>query len=227
MGSRDDAERAAQAEQLGCATLVDAMGRVHRHRAHILAMTSPDPSRVLFGPAATLAYLPYRDDLSQAGVGFGELFYEAVGQAPAGRVLVLSSGGYPEASHGGGTKLCRVAHHNLSGVLADGRLRDFDELRHLGFATWCRGEATHWGGDIAMPSIAGVPVEIAGVCVTPGDYVFADASGAVVIPHASVDRVLEEARTVAAEDTEAAARIRDEALPRPGSGAASQDARTR
>jgi regulator of RNase E activity RraA len=214
MGSSDDRARAAQAEQLGCATLVDAMGRVHNHRAHILSLTGPDPSKALFGPAATVQYMPYRDDLPRPEADFGELFYRAVGQSPAGRVLVLSSGGYPDVSHGGGTKLSRVAHHGLAGVLADGRLRDFDELRRHGFAAWCRGEATHWGGETVMPFAADLTVEVAGVCVTPGDYVFADAAGAVVIPRASLDRVLEEARAVAAEDEEAAARIRDEHLPR-------------
>ncbi|MHA7173921.1 RraA family protein [Arthrobacter monumenti] len=107
--------------QLSCASLVDAMGRIHTHRAHILPLASPDPVRRLFGPAATIAYLPYRDDLPQTLTGFGALFHQAVGEEPGGRVLVLSSGGYPEASHGSGTKLSRVANLDLAGVLADGR----------------------------------------------------------------------------------------------------------
>lgn len=67
------------------------MGRTHTHRAHILPFTSPDPSRPLFGPAATIAYVPYRDDLSQTD--FARLFYEAAGPDPGGHVLILSSGG--------------------------------------------------------------------------------------------------------------------------------------
>lgn len=35
------------------------------------------------------------------------LSHEAVGEHPHGRVLVLSSGGHPEASHGGGITLSR------------------------------------------------------------------------------------------------------------------------
>ncbi|WP_314177850.1 RraA family protein [Streptomyces winkii] len=214
MSSENDVDLAARAARLGSANLVDAMGRVHGHRAHVLALASPDPARPLFGPAVTLAYLPYRDDLPQSTEGFTELFYEAIGPSPSGHVLVLSSGGYPDASHGGGTKLSRVAHHGLAGVLADGRLRDFGELRDHGFATWCRGEATRWGGDTVMPYAAGVAVEVAGVCVIPGDYVFADAAGAVVIPKASLDRVLRVAAEIEAEDAESASRIREERLPR-------------
>ncbi|MGH4000109.1 MAG: hypothetical protein ACRDTJ_21920 [Pseudonocardiaceae bacterium] len=84
-------------------------------------MTSPDPTRPLFGPAVTVAYVPYRDDLPQTETGFAGLFYEAIGQTSSGRALVLSSGDYPDASHGGGTKLSRVGHHHLDGVLADRR----------------------------------------------------------------------------------------------------------
>ena len=186
-------------DQVSCASLVDAMGRVHSHRAHILGLVSPAPRR-LFGPAATLAYLPYRDDLPQTGIGFGPLFYEALGSSPNGAVLVLSSGGYTDAAHGGGTKLSRLVHTRAAGVLADGRLRDFDELGGYAFATWCRGETTRWGGDTIMPFAANVAVEVGGVSVVPGDYVYADASGAVIIPSASLQQVLDEARKVEAED---------------------------
>lgn len=213
----DDAVGAHDAAlaQVSCASLVDAMGRLHDHRAHLLPLVSPDPSRRLFGPAVTIAYLPTRDDLPEAGLGFASLFDEAIADEPAGKVLVLSSGGHPEVSHGGGTKLSRLHHHGLAGVLADGRLRDFDELREHRFATWCRGEATRWGGDTVMPFAANVAIEVGGVCLTPGDHVYADASGAVVIPADSLGRVLDEAREIEAEDARSAAEIRRAALAEP------------
>ncbi|WP_331744921.1 hypothetical protein OG762_51280 (plasmid) [Streptomyces sp. NBC_01136] len=100
------------------------------------------------------------------------------GRAPTpGQVLVLSSGGYPDVSHGGGTKLSRGDGHGLAGVLADGRLRDFDQLRGYSFATWSRGEAVPRGGDTVMPHDFGITVEISGVCVNSGDYVYMDNAG--------------------------------------------------
>jgi regulator of RNase E activity RraA len=202
--------RAVRAAELGSAALVDAMGRVHIHRAHILALASPDPTRPLFGPAVTIAFLPYRDDLPESQLGFADLFYEAIGEDPNGRVLVLSSGGYPDASHSGGTKLSRVHNNRLAGVLTDGRLRDFDELRRYDFATWCRGEATRWGGETVMPYAANIAVEVGGVLITPGDYVYADSAGAVVIPAGSLDRVLDEASKIDDEDRESLEQIRNE-----------------
>jgi regulator of RNase E activity RraA len=196
-------------DRVACASLVDAMGRIHSHRAHILSLVSPAPRR-LFGPVATIAYLPYRDDLPQTELGFGVLFQQAVGQSPGGTVLVLSSGGYPDASHGGGTKLSRLQYTGAAGVLADGRLRDFEQLGGYAFATWCRGEATRWGGDTVMPFAANVPVEIDGVCVVPGDYVYADATGAVVIPRASLQQVIDGALSVEAEDARSLEEIANE-----------------
>ncbi|MFG3142849.1 RraA family protein [Streptomyces sp. NPDC048211] len=205
-----------QLAALGCAALVDAMGRVHRHRSYVLPLVSPDPGSYLFGPAATLSYMPYRDDVEQASETFADFFYRAVEDSPAEKVLVLSSGGYPDVSHGGGTKLSRVANHGLAGVLADGRLRDFGELGGYGFSTWCRGESVRWGGDTVMPYAAGVTVEFGGVCVVPGDYVFADASGAVVIPRRSLTRVLAEAHQVVTEDAGFVEMIRAERNPFSG-----------
>lgn len=210
MGDENGTDRAALATELGCAALVDAMGRLHRHRAHLLPLVSPDPTRPVFGPAVTVAFLPYRDDLPQTDLGFAALFYQAVGPDPGGKVLVLSSGGHPDVSHAGGTKLSRVGNHGLAGVVADGRLRDFAQLRDYGFGVWCRGEATRWGGDTVMPYAANIAVEIDGVCLVPGDYVYADAAGAVVIPAASLNEVLAEARRVEAEDAEFIDRIRTE-----------------
>jgi regulator of RNase E activity RraA len=196
-------------DRVACASLVDAMGRLHSHRAHILSLVSPRPRR-LFGPVATIAYLPYRDDLRETELGFATLFRQAIGDSTAGIVLVLSSGGFPDASHGGGTKLSRLQHYGVAGALVDGRLRDFEQLGEYSFATWCRGEATRWGGDTVMPFAANVAVEIGGACVIPGDYLYADATGGVVIPRASLGRVIEEALSIEAEDARALEEIATE-----------------
>lgn len=195
-----------RARRVGCAPLVDAMGRTHQHRAHLPALRSPAPDRVLFGPAITMQYLPTRDDLPETDLGFGDVLAKAVRDAPEGAVLVLGSGGYPDISHAGGVKLSRVSRHGLAGVLADGLLRDFAELAEMDLATWCRGEAVRWGGDSVMPYAANVALEVAGVTVVPGDYVYVDAAGGVVVPAPSLEAVLAEAGRIVAEDE----RMRDD-----------------
>ena len=131
---------------------------------------------------------------------------------------MLASNGYTEASMGGGTKLSRLQNHRCAGVITDGRLRDFDELARYDFAAYCSGEATKWGGGEVTPFQANVPVVLSGVGVVPGQYVFADSSGAVVIPDGQLEEVLAGARTMTADDARYIEEIRSERLggERPG-----------
>src|SRR5688572_18608603 len=184
------------------------MGRLHRHRCHILDLVSPTPGRILFGPAVTISYFPSCSAaLDPKRYNLATLFYEAVGDDPAGKVLVLASNGFADVSMGGGTKLFRLQEHGLAGVLTDGRLRDFGELAGYDFAAYCSGEATRWGGDEVTPFQANVPVVLDRVGVTPGQYVYADSSGAVVIPEGQLEEVLAEARRIVADDERSRADI--------------------
>jgi regulator of RNase E activity RraA len=202
-------------EGLKTADLVDAMGRLHRHRCHLLDLVSPTPGRVLFGPAVTISYFPSCSvGLDPERYNLANLFYEAVGDEPEGKVVVLASNGYTDVSMGGGTKLSRLQQHGCAGVLTDARLRDFDELASYDFAAYCSGEATKWGGGEVTPFQANVPVVLSGVGVIPGFYVFADSSGAVVIPDQQVEVVVAGARAVEAEDAGSRKEIGRERLPR-------------
>ncbi len=203
-------------EGLATADLVDAIGRLHRHRCHILDLVSPTPGRVLFGPAVTISYFPSCSvALDPERYNLANLFYEAVGDEPEGKVVVLASNGYTDSSMGGGTKLSRLQVHGCAGVITDGRLRDFDELARYDFAAYCSGEATKWGGGEVTAFQANVPVVLSGVGVFPGFYVFADSSGAVVIPDTQIDDVLAGARAVNDEDAGFREQIATERLGAP------------
>ena len=213
-------DRVAALSELKSADLVDAVGRVHRHRCHLLDLMSPTPGRVLFGPAAVISYFPSCSvALDPQRYNFANMFYEAVGDQPEGKVLVLASNGYTNTSMGGGTKLFRLQEHGLAGVLTDGRLRDFEELAGYDFSAYCSGEATRWGGDVVTPFQVNVPVVVGGVGMLPGQYIYADAAGAVVFPEGEVDEVLDEARKIAAQDKGYRARIAGETTSRPSAGA--------
>jgi regulator of RNase E activity RraA len=138
----------ALASRMRTADIVDAMGRLHRHRCHLLDLVVPTSGRRLFGPVVTINYFPAcRAARQPEHHTFSRLFYQAIEDGAEGHVLVLASNGYTDASLGGGTKISRVQNHWLAGVLADARLRDFAELEHYDLAIYCRGETTRWGGD--------------------------------------------------------------------------------
>ena len=177
----------------------------------MLDLVSPTPGRTLFGQAVTISYFPTCEmALDPAEHNFASLFYRAIGDDGVGKVLVLASNGHADTSLGGGTKMSRAHNHGMAGILTDGRLRDFSELANYDMAVYCSGEATRWGGDSVTPFQANVPVVLSGIGVMPGAYVFADASGAVVIPEQQILEVLEGALAVRQEDADAMSSIKVE-----------------
>ena len=201
----------AMLDRVSCSSIVDAMAARHSHPAHILDLVSPTPGAVLFGRAVTIRFLPTRRDIQHpVDNDFASLFYRAIAEGGVGAVLVMSNGGHPDAALGGGRKLSRLRHNGLAGVLADGRLRDFSDLSEYGFATYCRGETVRQGGSLVMPAAANVPVEVSGVTVLPGDYVYADSSGAVIVPAGDIWEILAAAAESEERDAASAERMRSE-----------------
>lgn len=183
---------------LGVADVVDAMATVYPHRAHIIELDSPDPERVLIGPALTISFLPVRKDLMDAEKhSLGPAIYRAISKRdPKGAVLVMASNGYTHTSLGGGTKLSRLENLGMAGILADGMLRDYEELNSYSFATYCQGETVRAGGNEIQPYLADVPVAVGGLTVVPGDVIFAKGSTAVVIPGSKAETILTQARGI-------------------------------
>jgi regulator of RNase E activity RraA len=98
----------------------------------------------------------------------------------------------------------------MAGVLTDARLRDFVEIIELGLVAYCRGETVLAVRAELMPYEAGVPVTIDGVAVAPGDWIYGDGSGLVVIPGGEVRAILDAALEREDADAAEAARIRAE-----------------
>lgn len=199
------------AAEVSCSAICDAMMRRHVHRAHIVDLVSPAPERWMLGPAVTMRFMPLRADLLDPAVhDFSAMLDRAVaGRDPAGCVLAVSSWGHPDQPVAGGKKLSRLANLGLAGLVADARLRDWDEVVDLGLGAWCRGETVRQGGEAIMPWDAGVPVAIGGVTVTPGDWIYADRAGAVVIPAPDLREILEEAARIEERDAAEVARMRE------------------
>jgi len=199
-------------KDLMAADIVDALMKTFQHKAHILNLISPTPERVLFGKAVTISFMPVRKDLMDEKVhSLGPAFYKSIqNYDPKDKVLVMASNGHSDISLGGGTKLSRVRNHQLSGVLCDGRLRDFDELSSYDIAVYCKGETTRAGGNMIQPYLTDVPVTVDGVTIVPGDYIYADSSGAAVIPEKDLEKILKLAHMIIQKTSNAAEAMKSE-----------------
>jgi len=105
---------------------------------------------------------------------------EAIDEAPQGSVIVIDAGGVGPAVWGELATYSSL-EKKIAGVVIDGAIRDVPEIRKVKFPAFAR---------IIMPTAGepkgfgemGVPVEVGGVRVFPGDWVFGDDDGVVVIP---------------------------------------------
>lgn len=189
------------------ASLSDAVRRLHGHRAHVLDLVSPT-RRVLFGPAVTMAFGPLRSDVDEASVSFVRALDAAMGADGVGAVVVMASYGLPDAAVAGGIRLAHLENRGAAGLLTDGRLRDFAEAHEFKLTAYCRGETPVAGSSESMPIGWDVPVVVGGVTVYPGDFLYCDAAGAVVVPAADVARVVEAAVAIGEKDAQRLAKAR-------------------
>ncbi len=107
-------------------------------------------------------------------------FVKAMVDSPGeGRVLVVDGGGSLRQALVGGNLAAAAAKNGWAGVLVDGAVRDVAELRAA--AVGIRALAL-----VPMPTVkrqqgqTGVAVQIQGVPVQPGDWLYADADGMVL-----------------------------------------------
>jgi regulator of RNase E activity RraA len=196
----EDARMAHDIEGLTSASICDALAKRHDHRAHILDLITPTPGEVLFGQAATMRFFPNRRDHHSGADRFDQLLEAVTG---TGHVLVLGCGGHEDQALAGGKKVARIEAAGFTGLLTDGRLRDLEEIAGFDLVAYCGGETVRAAGDEVTPLAANVPVEVDGVGVLPGDWIYADAAGAVVIPAGDLDAVLADAHLIEEKDAAA------------------------
>ena len=74
--------------------------------------------------------------------------------------------------------------------MIDGLVRDVHKIQELGFPVFAAGIKPVDSKGRGIVIDYNVPVECGGVTVNPGDIIFADYDGVVVIPYAASEEVL-------------------------------------
>ena len=106
---------------------------------------------------------------------------EAIEAANPGDILVIDNGGRGDSNSFGGIAAFSASHRGLRGCVIDGGTRDVDEMDALHFPVYGKGTInTSVRGRIGFEGY-GLPMELGGVTVRPGDYLFADVNGIVVV----------------------------------------------
>jgi regulator of ribonuclease activity A len=96
-----------------------------------------------------------------------------------GAVLVVDGGGSLRRALVGGNIAASAAQNGWAGVLVHGAVRDVAELNACDVGLLALG-LVPMPTDRKTPGEVDVPLQIAGVWVRPGDWLYADADGIVV-----------------------------------------------
>jgi len=161
-------------------------------------LRGPKPLRAgqrrVVGPAFTLRFVPAREDLATPESWSSPTSTRgAIESMPPGCIAVVDAMGVTDAGIFGDILCQRMRVRGVAGLVTDGVVRDAAGVLQTELAVWCAGVA-------APPSVAGLtfvgwqePIGCGGVAVFPEDAIVADDDGAVVIPRALIDEVVETA----------------------------------
>ena len=132
--------------------------------------------------------------------------HRAIAGAPESVVIVADVQGGQEAAHCGDVLVRAARARGVDGIVLDGSIRDRAEIRALRYPVFHRGTSPR-GPSKRVAGEVGVPIELLGVTVRPGDVVLADDDGLVVVPAADVGDVLAAATAIAERERGYEARL--------------------
>jgi len=139
----------------------------------------------MLGPAVTVK-------MTAAGLTKSKyhLGVTAIATANAGDVIVIDNGGRLDTSCWGGILANGAKMKGISGVAIDGACRDLDDCVECDFNVYARGTVVATARGRIMEESTNTMIQFGGVQVRPGDIVFGDKSGVVIIPIERLDDVL-------------------------------------
>lgn len=198
-----------QLAEYDTALLANLLRFVDSTPTHLMYMSSDIHSLIPdVGPTVGIAMTCELDSSSPDHEGDGNTdgFWEQIAQMEAGDVptvwVVSCVGSRPrhECVMGDGMGKALMAA-DCVGVVTDGGVRDLPGLRSIGFGAYGSGVTIHHC-KLRVRSI-GVPVDIGGITVNPGDVMHANTEGVIRIPIGAIPALLKQAPAYRAFEHEA------------------------
>jgi len=124
----------------------------------------------------------------------------AIEAARAGDILVIEHHSRTDCAGWGGLLSRAAMVKGIPGVIVDGMCRDIDESRELGFTVFARGVIPATARGRIIETGFNCPITVGSVVVNPGDWVIADGSGVVFLPHQNVEAILTQAEQLVARE---------------------------
>ena len=199
--THDMCARYRRLNSAGVNYVLDEMG--HPHQCLSLRIRPLQPDWVVAGPAFTIKWTAEtRHPVELAQQKEGPNLFSIVDQFHPGCVLVMETGKSMNVGHWGELTGLMSEVRGCHGAVIDGGVRDSRHLRERGtypvFARYTSPiESVHRANiiDIECPLLmTGSLTE--GLLVRPGDFIFGDSDGVLVIPAEIAEEVLIKSETV-------------------------------
>lgn len=140
------------------------------------------------GPVFTAEYA----DLSDTRESLYEFNRFMVDKVPKNSVLVIeNSGDISKAGVWGELVSISAQARGISGVITNGRVRDTDSVKTLGFPVFATGKAVHNSNKAYKVVATQTEINLNGVTIRTDDIILADSSGVVVISLQDIEKVVE------------------------------------
>ncbi len=142
-------------------------------------------------PVLEADYFAYSDETGRSDLSrqpFG-LMFRALDDLKPHEVYV-ASGGSPRYALWGELMSTRAIHLRAAGAIVNGYSRDTAGILKLGFPTFSRGRYAQDQGYRGKVVDFRIAIEIEGIPVRPGDIVFGDLDGVLVIPQDAEQEVI-------------------------------------
>lgn len=187
-------ERLAKLDSGALSDTFDAMGLPHQVLSAELRPVSPGMK--IAGPVFCI-----RGATAAGGIaispptGKTKPAFEIDRKIRQGCIAVIETGGHREGAIIGGNVSLSYLKHGCRGAIVDGPVRDVPEFVEQGFSVFAhsltpksskgRWSFVDYDVPITMPGHASTAIR-----VDPGDFVFGDAEGCLIIPGALVEQVV-------------------------------------
>ncbi|KAA9089714.1 fumarylacetoacetate hydrolase family protein [Microbacterium radiodurans] len=165
------------------------------------------PGAKLVGVAATLRFVPGREDLFTARGGGYNAQKRAFDAVAPGEVIVIEARGETGSGTLGDILAIRAHARGAAGIVTDGGVRDAAAVTAVGIPVYTAGAHPAVLGRKHVPWETGVAVACGGTTVEPGDILVGDGDGVIVIPPSLAEEVADAALAQEDEDAWVAAQV--------------------
>jgi 4-hydroxy-4-methyl-2-oxoglutarate aldolase len=144
------------------------------------------PTMKTWGEAVTL----YVEQVSEVPKKPFQLEMEVIDDLKEGQIIVAQCNAVELSAFWGGLLSNAAVGRKSPGAIMDGGARDYREIVSLNFPVFCKGLSPYDSCGRMDGKERGIPIVCGGIRVLPGDLVYGDVDGVVVVPQEMAEEVI-------------------------------------